>query len=132
MDNNIIILYILREETNMKQQISIELLANKVRERRGNRTLLDIEKITGVNSHIINRIENGKYIPSAPQLDQLLDKLHINISEILINEEKQNVFSNLVNKANTEQEREGFEQLTRMMICLRKYERLRELDSLNL
>lgn len=116
----------------MKQQISIELLANKVRERRGNRTLLDIEKITGVNSHIINRIENGKYIPSAPQLDQLLDKLHINISEILINEEKQNVFSNLVNKANTEQEREGFEQLTRMMICLRKYERLRELDSLNL
>lgn len=115
----------------MKDQISIKLLVAKVREKRGNRTLLDIEKITGVNSHIINRIENGKYIPSAPQLNQLLDKLNFNISEIIINEEKQDVFSKLVNKANTEQEREGFEQLTRMMLCLRKYERLRELDSLN-
>ncbi|WP_299515691.1 helix-turn-helix domain-containing protein [uncultured Rummeliibacillus sp.] len=113
----------------MKDQISIKLLADKVREKRGNRTLQDIEKITGISSYFINRIENGKYIPSAPQLNQLLDKLHINISEILINEEKKNVFSKLLDKANTEQEREGFEKLISMMLCLRKYERLRELDS---
>ncbi|RPJ97251.1 XRE family transcriptional regulator [Rummeliibacillus sp. TYF005] len=112
----------------MKDQISKKLLADKVKGKRGNRTLLDMEKITGVNSNIINNVENGKYIPSAPQLNQLLDKLHINISEILINEEKQNVFSKLLDRANTEQEREGFEKLISMMLCLRKYERLRELD----
>lgn len=38
---------------------------------------------------------------------------------------EQNVFNLMISKAQNEREKEGFEQMIRMMLTIRKYERLR-------
>lgn len=108
------------------KQISVELLADKVKEKRGIRTQADIEQLTGINRQVIGRIEMGKYIPSVPQLNVLLEKLGIEFNEILEKKE-QSVFAAMMGEAKTEQEKAGFEKMIAMMLCLRKYERLRGL-----
>ncbi|MGG5252410.1 helix-turn-helix transcriptional regulator [Neobacillus sp. SM06] len=105
-------------------RISVELLANKVKEKRGERTQGEIETITGINRQIIGRIENGKHIPSVPQLNALLNTLGIDFHEIIESKEK-SVFAAMMGEAKTEAEKEGFEKMISMMLCLRKYERLR-------
>jgi len=59
------------------KQISINLLAYKIREKKGKRTLLELEQITGINSNTIDCLEKSKYILSAPHLTILLAKLDI-------------------------------------------------------
>ncbi len=108
----------------MRQQISVIRLAERVKTQRGNRTQGDIEQLTGINRQVIGRIESGKHIPSVPQLNKLLDVLEIDFSEILENKE-QNVFVAMMGEARTPVEKEGFEKMVSMMLCLRKYERLK-------
>lgn len=109
------------------KQISMEMLARKVKEKRGNRTQSEIEYLTGINRQIIGRIENGKHIPSVPQLNIILDKLGIGFEEI-IEEKEQSVFVAMMGEAKTEEEKEGFEKMISMMLCLRKYERLCDVE----
>lgn len=110
------------------KQISIEILSKKVKEQRGERTQADIEALTGINRQIIGRIEKGKHIPSLPQLNLLLEKLDINFEEITETKEK-SVFAAMMGEAKTEAEKEGFEKMVSMMLCLRKYERLRGVNN---
>lgn len=108
----------------MKQQISVTRLAEMVKARRGERTQGEIEKITNINRQVIGRIESGKHIPSVPQLNTLLEALEIKFSDILEDKE-QSVFVAMMGEAKTEEEKEGFEKMISMMLCLRKYERLK-------
>lgn len=43
------------------------------------------------------------------------------------NDREQNVFNLMIDKAQNEREKEGFEKMISMMLTLRKYERLRRL-----
>lgn len=105
-------------------QISVELLARRVKEKRGERTQGEIEALTGINRQIIGRIEKGKHTPSVPQLNLLLETLGVEFSEIIESKEK-SVFVAMMGEAKTDAEKEGFEKMISMMLCLRKYERLR-------
>lgn len=111
----------------MKPQISVALLAEQVKKQRGDRTQIEIEQLTGINRQVIGRIEAGKHIPSVPQLNKLLQVLDIDFYRILEDSE-QNVFVAMMGKARTESEKEGFEKMISMMLCLRKYERLKEVQ----
>ncbi|WP_214482957.1 helix-turn-helix transcriptional regulator [Bacillus sp. SM2101] len=108
----------------MKQQISVTRLAEMVQVHRGERTQENIANLTGINRQVIGRIESGKHIPSVPQLNILLEVLDINFSDIL-EEKEQSVFVAMMGEAKTEEEKEGFEKMISMMLCLRKYERLK-------
>lgn len=110
------------------KQISVEYLAKKVKDKRGERTQADIELLTGINRQVIGRIEKGKHIPSLPQLNTLLEKLEIDFEEITETKE-QNIFAAMMGEAKTNAEKEGFEKMVSMMLCLRKYERLRGVNN---
>lgn len=56
--------------------------------------------------------------------------LEIDFSEIL-EEKEQSVFVAMMGEAKTKSERDGFEKLISMMLCLRKYERLKEVQNAN-
>lgn len=109
----------------MKQQISVERLAELVKKQRGDRTQGEMEALTGINRQVIGRIESGKHVPSVPQLNKLLDVLNIDFSDI-IEVKDQNVFVAMMGEAKTAAEKEGFEKMVSMMLCLRKYERLKD------
>lgn len=111
----------------MKQQISVARLAERVKKQRGDRTHAQLEQITGINRQVISRIESGKFIPFFPQLNILLNELDIDFSEIL-EEKEQNVFVAMMREARTNAEKEGFEKVVSMMLCLRKYERLKDIQ----
>ena len=110
------------------KQISIEILSKKVKEQRGERTQVDIEALTGINRQIIGRIEKGKYIPSLPQLNLILEKLDINFEEIT-ETKKKSIFADMMGEAKTEAEKEGFEKMVSMMLCLIKYDSLRGINN---
>lgn len=109
----------------MSQKISGSRLADLVKKQRGIRTSKEIEVLTGINQQIIERIESGRYIPPLLQLNKLLSFLEIQFIDI-IEQKDQSVFVAMMGEAKTEEEVKGFEKMISMMLCLRKYERLKE------
>jgi transcriptional regulator with XRE-family HTH domain len=110
----------------MKKNISIEKLGELVRKRRVHMGYSQekLEELTGINRQMIGRIELSKHIPSVSQLNQLMSTLDLGFDEIT-EEEKPNVFVAMMGEAKSEKEQQGFERMISMMLCLRKYERLK-------
>lgn len=81
--------------------------------------------LTSINRNMIGRIELKRYLPSLPQLNALLEVLQINFDEIIEDCTNQDVFMAMLGETKTQQEKEGFEKMISMMLCLRKHDRLR-------
>lgn len=79
----------------------------------------------GINSNMIGRIEAGKLLPSFEQLNQLLDQLNINFDDIVEETKDENIFSTMMGEAKTDQEKEWFEKITSMILCIHKHYHLR-------
>jgi transcriptional regulator with XRE-family HTH domain len=116
----------------MGKIISTEILGELVRSKRIQYGYSQevLEEKTSINRQMIGRIELGKHIPSIQQLNQLLSVLNITFDEITV-EDKPSVFVAMMGEAKTEQEKEGFERMVSMMLCLRKYHRLGRLSHAN-
>lgn len=108
--------------------ISLANLAHVVNQKRKelNLTQGDLGDKTGINKDLISRLERGAFFPSITQLNELMDVLNFQVSDITENEEENKVFVAMMGSARTDAERAGFNQMISMMLCLRKHDRLRK------
>ena len=108
-------------------KISLENLAKAVQEKRKvlGLTQDELGRITEINRLLIGRIESQKFLPSIPQLENLLKKLDIAFEEILEKEESPNVFVAMRGEAKTEDEKIAVDKMISMMLCLKMHHVLR-------
>ncbi|EJS70446.1 hypothetical protein ICW_01915 [Bacillus wiedmannii] len=109
-------------------KLSITELGKIVKEKREKRDLTqqDLSELTGINRQMIGRIETGAHLPSLPQLNALLDTLEISYEQLLVDKKEEDVFVAFLGNATTPAEKEGFQKMISMMLCLSKHLRLRE------
>ena len=109
------------------KQISVELLAKLVIEKRKLKNLTQIElgEKTGINRQIIGRIELQKHIPSIDQLNTLLSYLEVNFEDIVIETKEDDMFLAMMGEAKTDEEEEWVKKMISMMLCIQKHERIR-------
>ncbi len=109
------------------KQISLDRLSTIVEHKRNAMgwTQEQLGEKTNINRLMIGRIESGKYLPSLPQLNELLKVLNIDFTEFLEDSEPGNVFLAMLGETKTAAEKAGFEKMINMMLCLRKHDRLR-------
>ena len=108
-------------------KISLEKLAKAVQEESKvlGLTQDELGRITEINRLLIGRIESQKFLPSIPQLENLLKKLDIAFEEILEKEESPNVFVAMRGEAKTEEEKIAVDKMISMMLCLKMHHVLR-------
>lgn len=111
----------------MMKKLSIDKLATIVTNKRKekNFTQENLGELTGINRIMISRIEREDFIPSVTQLEKLADILEFDIADVFIEKEKENSFVALRSEALSDNEKEGVEQLFKMMISLRQQTLLR-------
>lgn len=109
------------------QRISLDKLSKLVTESRKSLSLTQEElgRMTEINRQMISRIEQGKYLPSLPQLNALVSNLNLNFQDLLDEDSSDQVFLAMMGSAETDEEQVGFERMVSMMLCLRKHETLR-------
>lgn len=109
------------------KQVSLDRLSKIVEQKRNalgwTQDLLG-EK-TNIHRLTIGRIESGKYLPSLPQLNELLRVLNIDFVEVLEEHDPGDIFLAMLGETKTAEEKAGFEKMINMMLCLRKHDRLR-------
>ena len=107
--------------------LSIKKLAEtvtKLREEKGY-TQEKLGNLTGMSRIIIDRIEQGDFIPSILQLEELGNVLELNIIEMFIYKERINELHEFRSEALNEVEEEGIDKLFKMMSSLRQQKILR-------
>jgi transcriptional regulator with XRE-family HTH domain len=116
-----------KERIKVNINISKEKLAYSVESKRKKLDLSQEELglQTGINRNTIGRIESGKFLPSIEQLNQLLDRLNLDFKDIVEEKKDQDIFLAMMGEAKTDQEKEWFEKMTSMILCIRKHHRLR-------
>ncbi|TFJ93432.1 helix-turn-helix transcriptional regulator [Lentibacillus salicampi] len=109
------------------EKISAEKLGNLVEEKRLEKgfTQEQLGEKAKINRQIIGRIENNKHVPSITQLNNLMDVLNFNLHDLTDEKEESNVFVAMMGKAETPNEKKWLEDMTAMMLCLRKHVRIR-------
>lgn len=109
------------------QRISLDKLSQLVTESRKRLGLTQEElgRMTEINRQMISRIEQGKYLPSLPQLNALVSQLNLDLQDLLEEDSSDQVFLAMMGSAETEEEKVGFQRMVSMMLCLRKHEMLR-------
>jgi transcriptional regulator with XRE-family HTH domain len=110
-------------------KIDLNKLAELIQEKRKSKGISQdiLGELTGINRQVIGRIELGKSVPSVQQLDLLLEVLDIDFNEILVANDKKDVFMAMRGEARTSEERMGLEKMISMMLCLKKHDRLRSI-----
>ena len=73
------------KEEHLMRRIKQDLLSKTIRTKREKLSLSqsDLSEITHINRAMISKIENGTYMPSIGQLEDLMDTLKIGLDEIL-------------------------------------------------
>lgn len=109
------------------QRISLDKLSRLVTENRKNLDLTQEElgRMSEINRQMISRIEQGKYLPSLPQLNALMARLNLNFQDLLDEDSSEQVFLAMMGSAETDEEKVGFQRIVSMMLCLRKHETIR-------
>lgn len=112
----------------MNKHISVERLSNLVHQMRNKKNLTQesLGNLSGIDQQIIERIESGKYIPSKEQLSTLLKFLNINFNEIIDEKKDDEIFLAMKREAKTIEEKDWFEKMISMIICIQKHERLKK------
>lgn len=110
------------------KKISLEklsyLVTRKINEL--NLTEEELSDLIGVNEQIISEIKSNKHIPSLIYLENILDKLEIDINDIVEDSVDTNVFLAMREEARSIEEQEGLEKMISMMLCLRKHKNIRK------
>lgn len=96
----------------------------KLRELKG-LTKEELGKLTGINRIMIGRIERGDFTPSIVQFEALAKVLSFDLTDMFIEKEKNNSFIALRSEALCENEKEGVDELFKMMLSLRQQINLR-------
>lgn len=102
--------------------LSTKKLADTVRERREQKGLTQDElgKLTGINRIMIGRIEREDFMPSIIQFEALGNVLDFSLTDMFVDKEATTPFLALRSEALNPLEKEGVENLFRMMISLRQ------------
>jgi len=98
--------------------------AKHYRENKG-LSIEDISHLTGLNIHIITRIESGNYVPTIDQFEALSEYLNLDSNLLLEENEEQNAFKLLREETCTQSEKDGLETLFSMMTALEQQINLR-------
>jgi transcriptional regulator with XRE-family HTH domain len=117
-----------RSEVKVTKYVSKEKLSHCVGSER-NKLGLSLKELgfrTGINREMISRIESGKYLPSFEHLNQLLNQLNINFDDIIEVTKNENIFSTMMGEAKTDKEKEWFEKIISMILCIHKHNHLRK------
>lgn len=116
--------------------LSVKKLAETITRLREERNLTQEElgSLTGINRIMIGRIEREDFIPSIIQLEALGNVLGFNIIDMFVEKEVANSFIALRSETLNDSEKEGVDNLFKMMISLRQQVMLRrkfENESIN-
>lgn len=108
--------------------ISLVKLAEVVNQKRKERRLTQemLGEQAGINKDLISRLERRAFFPSIVQLNELMRILDFQLADITEEEEENKVFVAMMGSAKTDAERDGFDQMISMMLCLRKHDRLKK------
>jgi transcriptional regulator with XRE-family HTH domain len=99
-------------------------IVTRLREEKG-LTKEELGNRSGINRIMIGRIERGTFIPSIVQLVALGNVLAFDITDVFVDKDKKNSFIALRSETLNENEREGVENLFKMMLSLRQQVLLR-------
>jgi transcriptional regulator with XRE-family HTH domain len=111
----------------MSQKISLVKLGSIVRKKRDKKyTQEQLGLKTGINRNIIRLIERAQHLPSIPQLNKLMEVLDFTFEDIIEEDNTTDVFVAMMGQAETPEEKEGFEIMIERMLCLMKYQRLKQ------
>ena len=112
----------------MSRLLSTEKLAEMVKAKREERLLTqeELSSLTGINSVAVARIERGNFIPSAGQLEALSEALGFDAADVCVDSPMANSLIELNRDDLSESEKEGFDKLVYMMLCLRQQYQLRK------
>lgn len=117
------------KEADHMKILSTKILADYVKKLRTEQgfTKEELGKLTGINRIMIGRIEREDFMPSINQIEVLSDILGFEITDLFIESKKDNAFAALRSETYSENEKEGVEQLFKMMLSLRQQKLLRRL-----
>lgn len=116
--------------------LSTKILAQtitRLREEKGY-TKEELGKLTGINRIMIGRIEKEDFIPSIMQFEALANILAFDITDMFVEKKKNNSFIALRSEALSDNEKEGVENIFKMMLSLRQQiliRRMFENESIN-
>ncbi len=104
------------------RKLSTEKLAETVKGKRKEKRLTQeqISEITGINRVIIGRIEQQKFVPSISQLESLAGVLGFELTDMFIEQDEINAFVALHSEVLSEQEKQGVDNLFKMMLTLKQ------------
>lgn len=91
----------------------------KLREEKG-LTKEELGNLTGINRIMIGRIERENFMPSMTQFEALGRVLGFDITEMFVEKEVNNSFVALRSEAINDTEKEGVDNLFKMMLSLRQ------------
>lgn len=104
------------------QKLSAETLAETVKAKRKEKRLTQeqLSEVTGINRVIIGRIEQQKFVPSISQLESLAGVLDFDLTDMFIEHDEINNFVALRSEVLSEQEKQGVDNLFKMMLTLKQ------------
>lgn len=109
--------------------ISLNKLSELVHQKRKYEHKITLDQLalqTKINKDMLSRLENKRFFPSIEQLNALMEVLHFNLQDIEEDKDEKKVFVAMMGSAKTAHERENFNKMISMMLCLRKHDRLRK------
>lgn len=104
------------------QKLSAEKLAETVKNKRKEKDMTQekLSEATGINRVIIGRIEQRKYVPSINQIESLAEVLEFDLTDMFIEKDENNSFIALRSEALSDQEKQGVDNLFKMMLTLKQ------------
>ena len=75
------------------KKLSLQLLSETVVSKRkaAKLTQAQLAEKSGMNRSMLSKMESGKYVPSVNQLELICDTLDIDITDLFVDEHKENV-----------------------------------------
>ena len=109
------------------KRLSIDKMVETVKNLRKEKGLTQdqVSKETGINRHMIGRLENKKYIPSVEQLEKLSKLLGFEITD-LFEEREPLIYTAFRSSSMSEEERKGVNRMLEMMMASKQQILLRK------
>ncbi len=106
----------LKGEITMKR-LSQEKMIEFIKQLRKSKdlTLEQLSVETGLNRHMIGRLEKSEYMPSIPQLEKLAEVLGFNITDLYVENEPM-IYTAYRSSSMSEEEKIGMEHMFEMMM----------------
>lgn len=79
-------------------------------------TLEQLSAETGINRHMIGRLEKSEYMPSIPQLEKLAEVLGFNVPDLYVENEPM-IYTAYRSSSMSAEERAGIERMFDMMMA---------------